>query len=89
MSKATNFTAEDLQVLNTAETLEAAQTMLHAIVDKAATGKSPIKPEKVAQLHRNIDAAASKNEVIRTGWNMLMSGEGLATISSTYQRKFA
>ena len=89
MSKATNFTAEDLQVLNTAETLEAAQTMLHAIVDKAATGKSPIKPEKVAQLHRNINAAASKDEVIRTGWNMLMSGEGLATISSKYQRKFA
>jgi len=90
MSKATaNFTADDLKTLETAESMEAAQEMLHAIVEKAAGSKYAIKPEKVAQLHTNINAARSKNDVIRIGWNMLMSGEGLSTIGSKYQRKFA
>lgn len=89
MSKVTNFTAEDLNAVNAAESMEAAQTLLHAIVDKAAVSKSAIKPEKVAALHRNINAARDKNEVVAIGWNMLMAGEGLASISSKYQRKYA
>lgn len=89
MSKATNFTADDLAVLNTAESMEAAQTLLHAIVDKAAVSKSAIKPEKVAALHRNINAARNKAEVIAIGWNMLLAGEKLASVGSKYQRKYA
>ena len=90
MSKTTaNFTAEDLAPIAAAESMEAAQTLLHAIVDKAAVSKAAIKPEKVAALHRNINNARNKNEVVAIGWNMLLAGEKLSSVSSKYQRKYA
>lgn len=89
MSSTHNFTADDLKVLETATTKEDAQTMLHAVVDKAAVGKYALKAEKVAALHRNINNARSKAEVITIGWNMLLSGEGFATVGSKYQKRFA
>jgi predicted lipid-binding transport protein (Tim44 family) len=84
-----NFTAAELETVSTASTKEVAQELLHAIVNKAAEGKYAIKPEKVAALHRNIDNARDKKEVIAIGWNMLLAGEGLASVSSKYQRKYA
>jgi phage shock protein A len=90
MSKATaNFTADDLKPLETAESMEAAQTLLHSIVDNAAVSKAAIKPEKVAALHRNINNARNKAEVIAIGWNMLLAGEKLSSVVSKYQRKYA
>jgi predicted lipid-binding transport protein (Tim44 family) len=90
MSKATaNFTAADLKPLETAASKEAAQELLHAIVEKAAVSTSAIKPEKVAALHRNIDNARNKNEVVAIAWNMLLSGERLSSVVSKYQRKYA
>jgi hypothetical protein len=90
MSKApANFTAADLKTLETAENKESAQTLLHAIVEKAGTGDYAIRPEKVAALHRNINLARSKTEVISIGWNMLLSGEKLSSINSKYQKRYA
>jgi hypothetical protein len=84
-----NFTAQDLKVLESAATKEAAQELMHGVVNKAAEGKYAIKPEKVAALHRNIDNARSKAEVIAIGWNMLLSGEGFAAVGSKYQKRYA
>lgn len=90
MTKVTaNFTADDLKPLDAAESKEAAQTMLHAIVEKAAGSKYAIKPEKVAALHRNINAARNKTEVVAIGWNMLLAGEKLSSVSSKYQKRYA
>ena len=85
----TNFTSADLDKVNTAESKEAAQELMHKIVDQAAEGKYAIKPEKVAALHRNINNARNKNEVVAIGWNMLLAGEKLSSVSSKYQRKYA
>lgn len=92
MTKATtNFTQADLKVLETATSKEAAQELMHALVNKASTGeiKYAIKPEKAEALHRNINAARSKSEVIAIGWNMLLAGEKLSTIGSHYQKRYA
>jgi hypothetical protein len=89
MSKTTNFTAEDLTKVSAAATKEAAQEILHAIIDRAAVSKSAIKPEKVAALHRNVNNARDKNEVVAIGWNMMLSGEGLSSINSKYQKRYA
>ena len=88
MSKVTNFTTDDLNAVSSADSMESAQALLHAIVDKAAVSKSAIKPEKVAALHRNINAARNKAEVVAIGWNMMLAGEGLASVNSKYQRKY-
>ena len=84
-----NFTASDLKVLETATTKEVAQELLRGIVNKAAEGKYAIKPEKVAALHRNINNARSKNEVVAIGWNMLLAGENLSSVNSKYQKRYA
>jgi predicted lipid-binding transport protein (Tim44 family) len=86
---AANFTAADLKPLESATTKESAQAILHAIVDKAAEGDYAIKTDKVTVLHRNINNARSKNEVIAIGWNMLLSGERLASVDSKYQKRYA
>ena len=90
MSKApANFTAADLKTLETAENKESAQALLRAIVDRAATGDYAIKSDKVVALHRNINNARSKTEVIAIGWNMLLAGEKLASVNSRYQNRYA
>lgn len=92
MTKATkNFTQADLKVLETATSKESAQDLMHALVNKASSGEIeyPIKPEKAEALHRNINAARSKSEVIAIGWNMLLAGEKLSTIGSRYQKRYA
>jgi hypothetical protein len=90
MSKATqNFTAEDLKSLETAADAERAKVLLRAIVEKASTSKYPIKPEKVQALYNNIARARNKNEVVAIGWNMLLVGEGLASVNSKYQKRYA
>ena len=90
MSKATaNFTEDDIAKVNAAESMEAAQNVLHSIIDQAAGTKYAIKPEKVAVLHRNVNAARNKAEVQAIVYNMYLSGEGLATMSSKYQRRYA
>ena len=83
-----NFTQADLAKLTEAKDREHAQTLLRAIVEAAGQGEHPIKPEKVQQLFNNISHARSKNEVIAIGWNMLLAGEGLATMGSKYQKRF-
>lgn len=90
MTKAkTNFSVDDIKSLEVAADMERAQTLLKAIVEKAATSSYPIKPEKVQALFRNIDAARNKNEVVAIGYNMLLAGEKLSTLGSGYQKRYS
>jgi hypothetical protein len=88
-TKVINFTAEDLKRVEAAETKELAQQILDAIIDASANSKSPTSAEKVRALHVQVSRARNKNEVIAIGYNMLLSGEGLSTLGSRYQSRFA
>ena len=84
-----NFTAEDLKRIELADTKELAQQILDAIIDRSVDGEHPIQPEKVRALHLQVSRARNKNEVVAIGYNMFLSGEGLSTIGSRYQSRFA
>lgn len=84
-----NFTIEDIKKIEAAESRDHAQELLRKIVEAAATGEYPIKPEKVQALYRQILGARDKNEVIAIGYNMLLAGEGLSTVGSRYQNRYA
>ena len=89
MAKAkSNFSAGDIAKLNEAQDKEHAQELLKKIVEAAATSEYPIKPEKVAYLQRQIGSARSKNDVVAIGYNMLLAGEGLSSVSSGYQKRY-
>lgn len=88
MSKTVNFTVQDIKALEVLE-LEQAQAMGHALLDQSGTSKAPIKPEKVAYLHRSINDARCTIDVAYVFYNMLLKGEGLGSITSRYSKKFA
>ena len=83
MAKPVNFTIEDIKVLEKLA-LEEAQAMGHALIDQSGSSKAPIKPEKVAYLHRSVDKALTTVDVAYVFYNMLLKGEGLGSITSRY-----
>lgn len=87
-NQAMNFTAQDLKRVEAAETKELAQQILDAIIDAAAQGVRPIRAEKARALHVQVSLARDKNAVLAIGYNMLLAGEGLASIRSRYQARF-
>jgi len=89
MKAKANFTPADIKTLEAVDSKEAAQLLLKKIVEQAAVSEYPIKPEKVQALFRQISIARNKTEVIAIGYNMLLAGEGLATVNSRYQNRYA
>lgn len=83
MAKPVNFTIEDIKVLEKLA-VDEAKTMGHLLLDQSTTGKAPIKPEKVAYLHRSVDNATTTIDIAYVFYNMLLKGEGLGSITSRY-----
>lgn len=85
-----NFTREDLIPIERAKTLEEAQQMAMIVLDKMHPSISDhgIKPEKWFYLSRQINESRRKNNVLEIMFNILLAGEGLASVTSRYQAKF-
>jgi hypothetical protein len=84
-----NFNQADVKKLESAADVDAAREMLNAIIEKATTGEHVIKAEKANYLRRQVEGARSKADVIAIAWNMLLAGEGLASVNSKYQKRYA
>ena len=83
-----NFTKADIDTM-AAMDFESAKVFGHELIAKAETSKAPIKADKCRYLHNSVDRARNTMDLLGLFYNMLLSGEGLASVSSRYSRKFA
>lgn len=83
-----NVSEKDLKTVDNAKTLQEAQIAATAILGKMNHKATPMKPEKVSYLTRNIQNARSKVDVMMIVYNMFLSGEGLSSTGSHYQKRF-
>lgn len=73
----------DPDLIRNIETMthEAAKALCIELINGSAT-----KPQKKAALLRDISNAPNPRELSRIMWNVLLSGEGLITIGSVWQK---
>jgi len=86
-TKFQNFTQEDITSMS-AMSFEIAKSFAHELITKAESSESPIKPDKCRYLHGSVDRARTNADLIYLFYNMLLSGEGLGSITSSYSKKF-
>ena len=90
---AVNFTADDINNLAKMNDLEAMKARAAELIQTPSA--KPIRPEKVQHHLRNIERMNRPAEIIALMYNMLLGGEGHATIGSAhsmdknaYRKKF-
>lgn len=88
IAKFQNFSKADIDAIAEMD-YEAAKEFSHGLIDRASKSKKPIRQEKCQYLHNSVDRARNVNELLVLFYNMLLSGEGLGSISSRYGKKFA
>ena len=76
-----NFTAEDLQRLNSIKDLEALKCRAMELISNQDSTR-PMKPEKVEWFRNHIKGKHSKASVIKMMWDLLLAGEGSAVVGS-------
>ena len=79
-----NFTADDINVIATYRDLPAAKEAMSSLLSKCQEGVK-IDPRKFLILSMNVEKARSIVELVKIGYNMLLSGEKMAVIGSRYQ----
>lgn len=77
----------DIAVVNSLSSmaLEQAKEACKAMFDKARYMK--MKPEKIAYLKNQIDQCPTIDKLMRIMWNSILSGDGLSTVGSKYQKR--
>lgn len=83
-----SISEKELKTVDRAKSLEEAQIAATAILGKMNNKSTPMKPEKVSYLTRNIQNARTKVDVMMIVYNMFLAGEGLSSTGSHYQKKF-
>jgi hypothetical protein len=75
----------DSALLNDIETMEHATATKHCleIIENTKT-----KAMKKAALIRDIQAAPNPRELSRIMWNVLLAGEGMITVGSSWQKTY-
>jgi hypothetical protein len=82
-----NFTVEQIKEIETAESVETARILMRSIIDTSSKGKRPIKPAKRQYLLNQTARAKGVVDVVAIAYNMLLAGEGLRSLDSTYFAK--
>lgn len=82
-----SISEKELKTVDRAKSLQEAQIAATAILGKMNHKATPMKPEKVSYLTRSIQNARTKTDVSMIVYNMFLSGEGLASVSSVYQKR--
>ena len=88
-----NFTAEDIKKLEVIPSLEAMK--VHAMELISADSKHPMLPQKIQYFQNAIDHMSKRTQIIKLMYDLLLSGEGLATVGTrnsmarnSYQQKY-
>lgn len=79
---------KDLKLVERAKTLGEAQTAAIALLAKMNNKDTPMRPEKVSYLTRQINNSRDKTNVLMLMFNAFLSGEGLSVVGSSYQKRF-
>ena len=82
-----NFTVEQIKEIERADTVELARILMRIVIDRSSKGKRPIKPAKRQYLLNQTAKARRVVDVAAIGYNMLLAGEGLRSLDSTYFAK--
>lgn len=81
------FEVTDIKRIENATSVGEAREMLIEILDRSKKSKRPIRAEKDLYLRRSIERAPDVMEVVAIAYNMLLAGEGLASLDSRYFMK--
>jgi len=82
-----NFTVSQIKEIESAESVAVARVLLANIIESSASSKKPIKPAKRQYLLNQTRRARTVVDVAAIAYNMLLAGEGLRSLDSTYFAK--